>query len=83
MDQAIVTAAIKKLAAGKLVSIHADKSDGRLRRVELTGKGQAVLARALPLWRNEHAAIDAELPEDTASQLRQSLKAFSEESQRR
>jgi DNA-binding MarR family transcriptional regulator len=61
MDHATVTAAVRKLAKRGLVTLRADSSDGRARRVSLTKAGIALIAKAVPLWRNEHANLAAEL----------------------
>jgi DNA-binding MarR family transcriptional regulator len=73
MDQATVTAALKKLAGRKLVSIRKDRDDGRARRVSLTAKGQALLAKAVLLWRSAHAEIEKELPHGDPDRLRRGL----------
>jgi DNA-binding MarR family transcriptional regulator len=63
MDHATVTAAVRKLEKRGLVSVGADASDRRARRVSLTGPGVALIARAMPLWRQEHARLDEQLGE--------------------
>lgn len=79
MDQATVTAALKKLAGRKLVSVRKDKDDGRARRVTLTAKGRALLAQAVPLWRAAHAEIEKELPQGDPEMLRCGLRHVSTE----
>lgn len=66
MDHATVTAAIRKLEKRRLVTLRADSSDGRARRVALTEAGIALIAEAVPLWRSEHANLAAELGHDAA-----------------
>lgn len=61
MDHATVTAAVRKLAKRGLVSVSADGGDRRVRRIALTDAGVALVKRATPLWREEHARLDAEL----------------------
>ena len=61
MDHATVTAAVRKLEARGLVTLRADGSDRRARRVSLTAAGIALIAKAVPLWRKEHAILAAEL----------------------
>ncbi len=79
MDQATVTAALKKLSERKLVTIRKDKDDGRARRVSLTAKGEALLAKAVPLWRAGHAEIEKELPQGDPEMLRRGLRHVSTE----
>jgi DNA-binding MarR family transcriptional regulator len=61
MDHATVTAAVRKLGKRGLVTLRADGSDRRARRVSLTEAGIALIAKAVPLWRKEHAKLAAEL----------------------
>ena len=65
MDHATVTAAIRKLEKRRLVILRADSSDGRARRVSLTEAGTALIAKAVPLWRKEHAELVAQLGQAT------------------
>ena len=61
MDHATVTAAVSKLEKRGLVILVADGSDRRARRTSLTRAGSALIAKAVPLWRKEHARLAAEL----------------------
>jgi DNA-binding MarR family transcriptional regulator len=61
MDHATVTAAVRKLKKRGLVILRADTGDRRSRRVSLTEAGTALIAKAVPLWRKEHANLAAEL----------------------
>lgn len=61
MDHATVTAAVRKLGKRRLVTLRADGSDRRARRVSLTEAGIVLIAKAVPLWRKEHANLAAEL----------------------
>jgi len=61
MDRTTLTAALKPLARDGLVAIETDPADRRSRRLRLTEAGQEVLARALPIWRALHGAVEAEL----------------------
>lgn len=54
MDQATVTAAIRRLDRAGLVTLSGDPRDGRIRRPALTEPGHALLAKALPVWQAEH-----------------------------
>ncbi len=72
MDRTTLTAALKALEKRGLVASQPDEKDRRIRRLALTEAGRAVLEAALPLWKQEHAKLDAELPED-GEPLRASL----------
>src|SRR5947199_10688560 len=61
MDRTTLTAALKPLERRKLVKVATDKQDRRSRRLVLTAAGRVLLARALPIWKAEHAALDREL----------------------
>lgn len=61
MDRTTLTANLKPLERAGLVQPRADPSDRRVRRLVLTPAGQAVLARAMPVWTAVHGRIDAEL----------------------
>lgn len=58
MDRTTLTAALKPLTRQGLVTIAADKADARSRRLSLTDAGRTLLAKALPVWRAEHDAVD-------------------------
>lgn len=75
MDRTTLTALLKTLERRKLVKVVADKEDKRVRRLSLTVSGKKLLARAAPLWKSEHAAIEKRLPID-ASQLRTGLNVL-------
>lgn len=72
MDHATVTAAVRKLQRRGLVTLRNDDSDGRARRVAITEAGTALIAKAVPLWRAEHAKLGTEL-EGEASDIRAQL----------
>ena len=61
MDSTTMTAAVKTLDKRGLVSLRPDETDARARRLALTQEGREVVARAVPLWREEHAKVQAEL----------------------
>jgi len=73
MDHTTVTAAMKALERRELVVIGSDAADGRVRRARLTEAGTALLEKAVPMWRAEHARLDAELGQPTAHSLRSGL----------
>ncbi|MDC0713993.1 MarR family transcriptional regulator [Stigmatella sp. ncwal1] len=76
MDRTTLTAALKLLERDGLVSSRADPSDRRSRWVTLTGKGLEVLAAAVPIWRETHAAVEAGLSEPGPDVLRAGLLAL-------
>lgn len=77
MDRTTLTAALKPLERRGLVSVTVDAADRRSRRLALTGQGRERLAEALPIWRAEHAAIEAAIPGGDADRLRADLRALS------
>jgi DNA-binding MarR family transcriptional regulator len=66
MDRTSLTAALKPLERAGLLRIDRSDEDARARIVRITAEGSARLAAALPVWRETHAALDAELGETTA-----------------
>jgi DNA-binding MarR family transcriptional regulator len=76
MDRTTLTAALKPLERRKLVQVAVDKEDRRSRRLILTPAGRALLAKAVPIWMDEHAALDQELAAYPLDQLRASLHAI-------
>ena len=73
MDSTTMTAAIKPLEKRGLVALQVDEADARVRRPRLTEEGHAVVAKAVPLWREEHAKVQAELVGQDAAALAQIL----------
>jgi DNA-binding MarR family transcriptional regulator len=78
MDRTTLTAALKPLERDGLVTIERDPDDRRSRLIGLTDKGQEVLAAAVPIWRDLHAAIEAELPELEPDSVRGALRSLSQ-----
>ena len=74
MDSTTMTAAIKPLEKRGLVSLHVDGADARVRRPGLTDEGRTVVAQAVPLWREEHSKVQAELVGQDAAALARVLK---------
>ncbi len=74
MDHATVTAAVRKLERRGLVTLRADGTDGRARRVSITEAGSALVAKAVPLWRDEHAKLAAELDGQAAAIRKQLMR---------
>lgn len=77
MDRTSLTAMLKPLERRGLVEVSPDPADRRGRRLFLTAEGRAALARALPIWRREHGAVEALLPASAAGLLRAALVALS------
>ena len=73
MDRSTVTANLKPLERMGAVSVAVDAKDRRGRRAALTEAGQALLARAAPIWVEVHAAVEAEL-DGEADALRKGLR---------
>ncbi len=78
MDRTTLTAALKPLERRGLLVVESDPVDRRNRRLHLTAAGQAMLAGVLPIWRQTHAAIAAELPALDLTELIKSLRALGE-----
>lgn len=73
MDRSTVTANLKPLERMGAVTVSVDPEDRRGRRAALTEAGRALLARATPVWVDEHARVEAELGRD-ADELRAGLR---------
>jgi DNA-binding MarR family transcriptional regulator len=78
MDRTTLTAALKPLERDGLVTITRDPDDRRSRLLGLTNRGREVLAAAVPIWRDLHAAIEAGLPELQPEALRGALRSLSQ-----
>jgi DNA-binding MarR family transcriptional regulator len=76
MDRTTLTAALKPLERRKLVKVTVDKEDKRSRRLVLTAAGRALLAKALPLWKESHAEIERQITECTPDTMRSALRAL-------
>ncbi len=77
MDRTTLTAALKPLERRRLVKIAVDKDDRRNRLLAITPAGRALLAKAFPVWKKAHAAIERELLRGNADTLRTALWALS------
>lgn len=77
MNRTTLTAALKPLARDGLLAIEVDPEDRRSRRLRLTDEGQALLARAVPIWRRTHAAVEAGLGKSGPGALRSALLTLS------
>ncbi|MFO1101305.1 MAG: MarR family winged helix-turn-helix transcriptional regulator [Methylocystis sp.] len=74
MDRTTLTAALKSLERRGLVVTRLDDKDRRARRLFLTDAGRATLVAAVPIWRREHEALDAELSQSEGQELRKALR---------
>src|SRR5215467_10711861 len=77
MDRTTLTAALKPLQRRRLLKITVDPADRRTRIMTLTAKGRGLLARAVPIWRRTHIAVEALLPDHNPDRFRKSLRAVS------
>jgi DNA-binding MarR family transcriptional regulator len=77
MDRTTLTANLKPLERRGLLTVSVDPNDRRGRRLALTPTGMALLARALPVWIEQHTAIEAGLPDSDPDALRAALLALS------
>jgi DNA-binding MarR family transcriptional regulator len=80
MDRTSVTALLKPLRRRGLIEIGEVTGDRRRRCMTITSGGKAALEHALTIWRGEHAALEASLPEGAAPTGRQFLRLLSEAS---
>jgi DNA-binding MarR family transcriptional regulator len=77
MDRTTLTANLKPLERRGLVKLTIDKEDKRSRRLSLTVAGRKRLLKALPVWRETHAAIERALGKPNRSDnLRADLSAL-------
>lgn len=79
MDRTTLTAALKPLRRRGLVRIKPDPHDRRARLMMLTPKGRRLLARAVPVWKSTHLAIEGLLGNREPDRLRNNLRALSKE----
>lgn len=76
MDRTTLTAALKPLERRALLRIKADPADRRARLMVLTPKGRRLLARAVPVWKSTHLAIEGLLCNREPDRLRNNLRAL-------
>jgi DNA-binding MarR family transcriptional regulator len=79
MDRTTLTAALKALLRRGLVSVESDTADKRIKRIDLTAAGRAVLTKAYALWAEEHGEIEARVAPSGAGPLRRELKRLVED----
>ena len=77
MDRTTLTAALKPLQRRGLIKVTTDYEDHRARLLKLTPQGRKLLARAVPVWRSTHAAVEARLGEGEPDRLRKNLRVLS------
>jgi len=75
MDRTTLTAALKPLQRRRLLKVTVPAGDRRSRRLTLTPGGRRLLARAVPVWRKTHLAVEALLPDDDPDRFRKNLRA--------
>ena len=73
MDRTTVTAALKPLQRRKLVRVHVAADDARAREAVLTPAGEALLRKAMPLWRVQQERLKKMLSAEDAEALRAHL----------
>jgi DNA-binding MarR family transcriptional regulator len=79
MDRTTLTANLKPLARRGLATIGVDSVDRRSRRLKLTRSGRALLARAVPVWKRTHAAVEGLLGQSIPDDFRSDLRLLSRE----
>jgi DNA-binding MarR family transcriptional regulator len=77
MDRTTLTAALKPLHRRGLVNIASDPTDRRARLLTLTPKGRRLLARAVPIWKSTHLAVERVLGDGEPDRLRRDLRVLS------
>jgi DNA-binding MarR family transcriptional regulator len=77
MDRTTLTAAIKPLQRRRLLKVRVNSEDRRSRALTLTPEGRRLLARAVPVWRNNHIAVEALFPDQDPERFRKNLQAIS------
>src|SRR5208282_4650327 len=70
MDRTTLTAALKPLQRRHLLKVAVDPADRRSRVMTLTPQGRKLLARAVPVWRKTHVAVEALLPDGDPDRFR-------------
>jgi DNA-binding MarR family transcriptional regulator len=77
MDRTTLTANLKPLERRGLVTVSVDDADKRARRLILTPAGRDLLAAAMPIWRETHAAVEGLVGMSGSDRLRADLRALS------
>jgi len=76
MDRTTLTAALKPLERRGLVEIESDPEDRRSRLLKLTPAGRALLARAVPIWMDQHEKVESQFNKSELASLRAGLLAL-------
>jgi DNA-binding MarR family transcriptional regulator len=76
MDRTTLTANLKPLQRRGLLTVEVDSADRRTRRLVITSEGRTLLAAAVPTWREEHAAIEQDVPGINLQRIRKELRAL-------
>lgn len=76
VDRTTLTAALKPLQRRGLVKVTPDPKDRRGRLMTLTPAGMRLLAKAVPIWHENHTDLENALPSNNADQLRRDLAAL-------
>jgi DNA-binding MarR family transcriptional regulator len=76
MDRTTLTANLKPLARGGLLTVTADPEDRRSRTLALTLTGRTLLGAAVPLWKRPHAEIERQIARSDPDRLRTGLRAL-------
>jgi DNA-binding MarR family transcriptional regulator len=76
MDQTTLTAALKPLQRRGLLEIATSPVDRRARLLTLTPKGKRLLARAVPIWKSTHLAVESLLHDGDPDNLRRNLHSL-------
>jgi len=77
MDRTTLTAALKPLQRRRLLTITVNPADRRSRILALTSRGRKLLARAVPVWKRTHVAVESLLPDGDPDRFRKNLRALS------
>jgi DNA-binding MarR family transcriptional regulator len=77
MDRTTLTANLKPLERRELIETLPEENDKRSRRLALTPKGRAVLARAIPIWQRAQAENEALVHDSPPERLLDTLRALS------
>jgi DNA-binding MarR family transcriptional regulator len=76
MDQTTLTAALKPLKRRGLLKIATSPVDRRARLLTLTAKGRRLMARAVPIWKSTHLAVEDLMHDWDPGNFRRTLRAL-------
>jgi DNA-binding MarR family transcriptional regulator len=69
VDRTTITANVKPLERGGLLTVRVDQEDARSRRIELTSKGSGVIKAAFPIWEEVNCGIGASLGDSMGQEV--------------